>query len=231
MNPIITYPPSVEQNPLRALYITSTDTATLHGYNRYQSLSALWNCKKAGVTAFRKKTDAMQYGNDNQDRIAWEVCQQMGWRARPAPEFYSLPDKRAATSLDWIRLDRPGIIEVKTIQFFMLPKGWVAVGNNLIQASMYVEFQIQHQMWVTGQPEGWIVVEVYQPGDPEWTRKKYIGHRLADPRMHRLIEDKIEWWWERFDANKPPEGVRVRRPKGFKIFGNPVRNKLDFAVA
>lgn len=205
----------VPENPahwhhMRARSLTSTDVSTLFGYNRYQSKSKMWNLKKAQQVGQVNPSEAMQYGIDNEDRIARAIGRRNRWAVEPMKEFIQIPELRLGSSFDWARLEFPASepkvpFEIKTVSEWAFKLGhWQARGTELVKASPYVELQCETQMLVAGVDHMWIGVEVERS-------TLLTGFRKSNPLIRRMILDKVAEFWKAFDADLPPVGVKVRR--------------------
>lgn len=195
---------------LRRPILTSTDVSTLFGYNPYQSLSRLWNIKKGLISDERPLNPKMQYGLDNEDRVAAEIAREQKYQMADFKEFIQIPSLRLGSSYDKRILTPQGWIpfEIKCVCEQAFYKAWIRYGKELVYAGPRVELQLQVQMLVGDFAMNRIGAEVSNKA-----KDHLVGYRKANPLEWRMIVDKVGVFWKAFDADMPLPGVRVARKK------------------
>ena len=191
---------------MRAKVLTSTDVATLFNMNPYQSLSKLWNLKKALITDQRKISPQMQYGIDQEDRVATEIAKKFGFKAEKNLAFCTLPDEGLGSSYDWNTWGENGMInyEIKTLNFFAFFRAWHQENGRIKKCSPRVRIQLATQMLVAGMDESLWGVEISD-------KRQYLGYWAADPMLEQMILDKAGAFWKAFKKDVPLPGVRLKK--------------------
>jgi putative phage-type endonuclease len=185
---------------LRSRVITSTDAPTLFGFNPYCSLRKLYRLKTEQVVDQRRVTPAMRQGLLFQDPVALKVAKFKNWQIRKKPEFMWLENEELGASFDWERTD--GIVgpnEVKVLSCPMgVPKTWKVDRGELIEASLYIEIQVQTQMIVMNADQAYLSVR-------DGCGRYLWGIRRPNPIVRRQILDKTKRFMDSVRANRPPE--------------------------
>lgn len=192
---------------MRARVITSTDSATLFHYNRYQSLSMLWNLKRAHQVQKRTITAEMARGKDREWPVAELLAKRHNLNVAPMPEFIQVLESRLGSSYDAKILHGSDSIpfEIKTASIFVVLKGyWQTRGQELLNCGPRIEFQLQHEMHVGGFREIRIGAETTDG-------RLWFGRREYSPLVGQMIEDKAGEFWKAFDRDIPLPGIRLRK--------------------
>ncbi|MER9393850.1 MULTISPECIES: YqaJ viral recombinase family protein [unclassified Mesorhizobium] len=139
---------------LREPDITATGSATLFGCSPYMTPFDMFHRMAGNITVEFEETERMLWGKRLQNAIALGVCQDHRWEIVDAHPFLyarSKTVKGMGASPDYIIRDpaRPelgfGVLEIKNVDFFIAGKDWSDE-----EAPPHIEFQVQHQLAVTG---------------------------------------------------------------------------------
>ncbi|MBZ9821932.1 YqaJ viral recombinase family protein [Mesorhizobium sp. CA4] len=139
---------------LRKPDITATSAAALFGCSPYMTPFDLFHRMAGNITVEFEETERMLWGKRLQNAIAQGVCEDNGWQIVDAHPFLYARSKAVAgmgASPDYIITDpaRPelgfGVLEIKNVDFFVAGKDWSDE-----EAPPHIEFQVQHQLAVTG---------------------------------------------------------------------------------
>ncbi|MBZ9847179.1 YqaJ viral recombinase family protein [Mesorhizobium sp. CA14] len=139
---------------LRKPDITATSAAALFGCSPYMTPFDLFHRMAGNITVEFNETERMLWGKRLQNAIAQGVCEDNGWLIVDAHPFLYARSKAVAgmgASPDYIITDpaRPelgyGCLEIKNVDFFVAGKDWSDE-----EAPPHIEFQVQHQLAVTG---------------------------------------------------------------------------------
>lgn len=215
MNRTSTIPTSeAHWHEMRAKVLTSTDIATLFGYNPYQSLTKLWWLKKARQVDKRPDNEAMARGRKREPVIARLVAADLGRPVEPMKEFIQIPDLRQGSSFDarlffgWGQAP----LEIKSVTDRAFTFGtWRVKGDDITYAGPRVELQLQHEMKIANTPCIYLGVESAE------SRRRFVGRREASPLVFQMIDDKSGAFWKAFDKDTPPAGVTNRKPKQLRV--------------
>ena len=184
---------------MRANDLTSTEVAVLFGKSPYQTLPELWDAKRSGEITILEENERMFWGTQLQDAIAHGAAIRNGWEIRLMSEYARLPEERLGASFDYevsLRDGTKGILEIKNVDYLQFKKEWVDDDQGL-QAPVHIEFQLQHQMMLTGAQTAYICALV--AGNSLVTIA-----RSADPEVQGAIRYKAAEFWKSVDAGEAP---------------------------
>lgn len=169
----------------RKRYLTSSDIPCLFGCG-YISEEELRHEKKKGQIQQFIKDERMDWGNALQDAIANEFARKNKWTIRKKTEFIVFPELRIGSSFDF-SIEETALLEIKNIDQFIYKKEWLTNGFE-IEASPYIEIQVQHQMLVSG-------LSVCYIGALVGGNKGVLLKREANPKIQNAILNKAEKFW------------------------------------
>ncbi len=186
---------------MRSLYLTSTEVSALFGVNPYITKFELWHNKKNKVIGSLEPGERVIWGQRLQDSIAAGIAEDKGWDIRRKNEFITLPKERLAASFDFQILPK-GILEVKNVDALIFKQGWLSDGDE-IEAPPHIEFQLQTQLLVSGEPFGYI-------GALIGGNKVEVINREPSPTVFSSIRRAASEFWKSIDDNRcpPPEFPR-----------------------
>jgi len=210
MKPVSIIPESKEHwLKMKSKVITSTESSTLYGLNKYQTMFELWHEKSGQIRIPFAESERMKWGNRLESSIAYAAAEENGWTIRNMNEFIYDEKLRIGSSFDFAILSeaRPAtinkkqtidhddiaILEIKNVDSLIYRNEWTEW-----EAPPHIELQLQHQMLISGLPEAYLVVLV---GGNEL---KMI-HRKANKKIHASILQKCEEFWKTIDAGEAPE--------------------------
>ncbi|RUX18817.1 hypothetical protein EOA27_13230 [Mesorhizobium sp. M2A.F.Ca.ET.037.01.1.1] len=139
---------------LRKPDITATSAATLFGCSPYMTPFDMFHRMAGTITVEFEESERMLWGKRLQNAIALGVCEDNGWEIVDAHPFLYARSKAVAgmgASPDYVITDpkRPelgyGVLEIKNVDLFVAGKDW-----SEDEAPPHIEFQVQHQLAVTG---------------------------------------------------------------------------------
>lgn len=187
---------------LRKRDITSTESSALFGASPYVTRFDLYHRKRSYETPEFVVNDRMKWGNYLEAAIAQGIATERGWDIRPMKEYMRLPDERIGASFDFMILNHPGgpaHLEIKNVDYMAFKDGWI-VEDGETQAPVHIEFQVQHQMLVSGFPRSFI-------GALVGGNNAVVIERERDEGVIKSIRKKISEFWRDVEAGKEPPAV------------------------
>lgn len=188
----------------RSQDLTSTDCACLFGFSPYgRSYFDLWHEKRHGDVGQITEDSRMRRGRQMERAIAEMYASDYDKQYARASDYCRLPEHRIGSSFDFFEIsgtgDRAAIWECKNVDYIAFRNGWT-VTDDFIEAPPYIEFQVQHQMLVSGISRA-VIVALVGGNDLR------VLERDADPVIHREIIARAAKFWRSVDANEPPDPV------------------------
>ena len=192
----INYKSETEWLTERSKDITSTEVAALFGLSHFWTLRTLWEAKKSGAVTSIEPTKRMRAGKKMEPQIAELLAEDNGWEIEPMKFYMRLQNERIGSSFDY-RIKSFGNIplEIKLVNP-MNKKEWLDSNGELTAPFMY-ELQLQNELLVSGNKEGFIGVSF---GVDDW----FAIHRDANEQIQQLILDKAAEFWKSIEDNNPP---------------------------
>ena len=187
----------------RTKWLTSSDIPCLFNVG-YQSYDELLRNKQNFLSPNVQESEEMSWGNAIQQGIAEKFAKDNGWDLRRKDEFITIPELRLARSFDYEisyeTEDSKGeaylareLLEIKNVNEWKYKKDW-KVGFE-IEATPYIEIQIQNELLVSGFEIGYI-------GALIGGCKGVILRREANKKVQDAILLKVEKFWKDVDASK-----------------------------
>ena len=178
--------------------LTSSDVPCLFGVG-YQSYDGLLQCKLSKISAPFKDDERKQSGKCLEPAIAAEFARQNKWTIRRKDEYIRIPELRLASSFDYeishedVNNSPEGneLLEIKNVDYFIYKKTWINTGFE-IQATPYIEIQLQNELLVSGLKVGYIGALV---GGNQWICLR----REANKKIQDAILIKSAEFWRRID--------------------------------
>jgi len=196
------YPITDKQSWLenRLLDVTSTEVSALFNLNPYQTEFELYHQKKDKVVVNIDDNERMMWGRRLEDSIALEFAERNKMSVESFDVYLRNPDTRMGSSFDYkITSEKePAILEIKNVDGLAYRKNWIEHDEENIEPPEHIALQLQHQLEITGYNVGYIVALV--GGN---TMKVVRSER--DPRIGKLLKDKVENFWERIKLGVPPD--------------------------
>lgn len=212
----LTFNTEAEWLAMREEDITSTESSALFGVSPYTTEYQMYHAKKGDLDASLIPNERMKWGNRLEAAIAEGIAEDFGLIVEPFKVYMRLPDQRIGSSFDYkiigitdtysgedetyrdlFRQLGPGILEVKNVDGFIFRKSWTE-DEDEVEAPPHIEFQVQHQMLVSGLQ--WSVLAPLVNGNtPKPT------YRIKSDKVWSGILKKAARFWEKFDADQEPE--------------------------
>lgn len=201
---------------MREQDLTSTEIAALFHCQAGYAASEyeLWHIKKGLMKREFVDNDRTRWGRRLEATIAAGIAEDHGLVIQPKKDYMRIPALRMGSSFDFqivglvpgfsgtspfrdlFEEHGPGLMEVKNVDGLAFRRGWV--NDEAKEAPLQIEFQVQHQMEVSGL--GWTVIAPLVGGN---TPVPFA--RLRDMATGNIIRAKVGAFWERVDTNNPPE--------------------------
>jgi len=182
----------------RTLDITSTEVSALFGVSPYMTEYELWYRKKEGDVGSFEPSERMVWGIRLEDTVARGIAEDQGWKVRAWNTYGRVPELRIGSSFDYRILgEDKAVLEVKCVDGLIARDKWDLSDPNP-EAPVHIEFQVQHQMLVSGYDRA--VIGALVGGNTV-----HLIHRRKDERVHRAILDRVRGFWASIEANRPPE--------------------------
>jgi len=210
----LVYASEAEWLAARARDLTSTECAALFDSSPYCTSYELHHIKSGALPNEFEANERMVWGNRLEAAIAAGVAEDLGLIVVPMKVYMRIPELRVGSSFDFqivglaegydgdetarnmFRERGPGIMEVKNVDGLQFRRTWIDDGEG-IEAPAHIEFQVQHQLLVSGLT--WTVIAPLVGGN---TPKPIF--RVADEPVQAAIVQHVTEFWARVDANNPP---------------------------
>jgi len=181
--------------------LTSSDISALFGCNKWVTEFDLWHRKASGDVPAFEATERMILGNVLESGIAEHAANVHNWKIQKFKTYIRRPDLRIGSSFDYKRLAvndfTTAVIEIKKIDYLIFRDQFIDE-DDYNEAPPYIEFQVQHEMLVSGLDHAVICILV---GGNEM---KYF-EREADEGVQQAILEKAAEFWESVDTGIPPK--------------------------
>jgi putative phage-type endonuclease len=196
------YPITDKQSWLenRLLDVTSTEVSALFNLNPYQTEFELYHQKKDKVIISVPDSERMMWGRNLEDSIALGFAEKYKMKVEQFDVYMRDPETRMGSSFDYkiVSEEEPMILEIKNVDGLAYRKNWIEHSEDNIEPPEHIALQLQHQLEITGYNVGYIVALV--GGN---TMKVVRSER--DPKIGKLLKDKVENFWERIKSGVPPD--------------------------
>ena len=196
------YPITDKQSWLenRLLDVTSTEVSALFNLNPYQTEFELYHQKKDKVVVNIDDNERMAWGRRLEDSIAREFADRNKFKVQSFDVYMRNSETRMGSSFDYkiVSEEEPMILEIKNVDGLAYRKNWIEHSEDNIEPPEHIALQLQHQLEITGYNVGYIVALV--GGN---TMKVVRSER--DPKIGKLLKDKVENFWERIKLGVPPD--------------------------
>jgi len=146
---------------LRRQHIGASEVAILLGLSKFKTRWRLWHEKRGTLEPDSlDKNAAVLTGRHMEPALAAWAADKWDWPLRKVHRYIADTDLRAGASLDYETMQGHEPVEVK----FSTGWGnddpdnaWDWEGEDIIQAPVAYIAQVQHQLMLTGKPQGWLV--------------------------------------------------------------------------
>lgn len=177
--------------------ITSTEIPALFGASPYMTHFELWHRKKKGEIVEIEENERMKWGTRLQDSIAYGIADDNGLVIRRMDEYIRDADLKIGASFDFA-VEDDGLLEIKNVDSLIFNQQWEEDEAGGIEAPLHIEFQIQHQLLVSGRKYAYLGVLV--GGNKVFVIKKE-PHKLA----HDAIRNAVEKFWISIESGQEPK--------------------------
>lgn len=181
---------------LRALDLTSTESAALFGVSPYSTKFELFHRKREKQVVELQSNDRMLWGQRLETVIAQGIAEDQGWKIRKMSEYVRMPGLRLGASFDFSVEDLNAHLEVKSVDSLAFKEGWLAEGDD-IEAPPHIEIQVQHQMLVSGREQAFI-------GALVGGNRVVLLERKANPAVQNAIKAQAALFWAQVDKGEAP---------------------------
>lgn len=179
---------------LRSQDVTSTESSALFGVHEYLTPYELWHRKKGhGVPV--EENHFMKWGNRLQDPIAYGIAEDNGLKIRKMDEYIRDTELRIGSSFDFA-IEEDGILEIKNVSERAFETRWKVEGD-VIEAPLYIEAQVQHQLLVSGRKFALI-------GALVGGNTVHLIRREPDLEIHERIKEAAKAFWGTVERNEEP---------------------------
>lgn len=201
---------------LRAMDITSTESAALFGMSPYATRFELWHRKKAGQILQIEENERMRWGTRLQDAIARGIAEDCGIKVRKLNAYMRHNHSRMGASFDFevVGVDTtvtdyvatladmytahgPGVLEIKNVDSLIFRDQWVKNEDGTYEAPEHIELQLQHQLHVVDRD--WGVIAAMVGGN-----RPVIITRLRDEHVGGAVQAQVDAFWQSIESNQPP---------------------------
>ena len=191
---------------LRMQDITSTDISALYGCSPYSTEYELWHRKRDGKVLDFPENERMKWGTRLEESIAGGIANDNHFRVRPMKEYIRDPSLRIGSSFDYeitgsvhnTVMMEPGLLEIKNVDSLVFLKTWVEDENGHIEAPPHIEFQVQHQLAVSGR--GYAYLGALVGGN-----RVVMLRRERNEDVIKSIKKKVTEFWESIRENNEPK--------------------------
>lgn len=224
---MITPKNETEWHALRAMDVTSTESAALFEMSPYTTRFELWHRKREQRIETIEARGRMLWGQRMQDTIARGIAEDYGVKVRRINAYMRLSNCRMGASFDFeivgladgehalLQADQTlralyrehgaGVLEIKNVDSLVFKNEWSAerdeeTGAKEYDAPAHIEIQVQHQLRVI--ERAWSALGVLVGGNNPIV---IIRHR--DVEVGETIENRIREFWQSVDDNVPPPPV------------------------
>ena len=221
---IIEYTSEAEWLAARARDITSTEAAGLFNAGIYENARTqyeLFHIKSGILTpAPFEASDRTRWGNRLESAIAHGIAEDLGLIVAPFKCYMRIPELRMGSSFDFkvvgVVEDHPidnqaramfrqhgeGILEIKNVDGLAFRRSWMEDGET-IEAPPHIEFQVAHQLEVSGL--NWAIIAPLVGGN---TPKVVIRER--DEAIGNALRLAAGEFWSHVEAGVAPAPVFER---------------------
>lgn len=180
---------------LRAGNINSTEVSALFGANEYLTLFELWHRKKSKDLGEIEENRFMKWGTRLQDSIAAGIAHDEGFQISRFDGYVHDPEHKIGSSFDFFIGD-DGILEIKNVSEKAFREKWKVDGEH-IEAPLYIEAQVQHQLLLSGRK--YTMIGALVGGN-----QVRLVKRLPDPKVHAAIHKNATSFWSSIEKSEPP---------------------------
>lgn len=157
LNPATTVHPFATESEwlaLRATDLTSTETAALFGASPYVTEFELFHRKRGSLSSEFTSNERVTWGTRLEAAIAHGIAEDRGWTIEPLKTYWRIASEGIGSSFDYVITslpDGPALLEIKSVDGLAYRQNWIMEDDaNEPEAPLQIEFQVQHQLLVSG---------------------------------------------------------------------------------
>jgi len=200
---------------LRHRYVSSTESAALHGLSPYLTAFELFHNKKQASYVEFEANERMAWGIRQEEAIARGVAEEYGVKVRKLNSYVSRDGTGMGSSFDYEIVGvkdgvpppqgtvlqeaytsmGPGILEIKNVDWLVYKRTWLED-----EAPAHIEIQVQHQLHVIERK--WAAMGILVGGN----NLKMIV-REYDPAVGQVMQDKVRQFWKDLKSGNAPPPV------------------------
>ena len=175
--------------------VNSSECAALFGQSSYLSYYQLWNIKNEHLPDDYEENEAKFWGKRLEESIAMGWAERNGKKIRRIYDYISIPESRLGSSFDY-EIDDGGLLEIKNVDSFGFLESWECEGSTIKEAPPRIEFQLQHQLLVSG--KDYVICAALVGGD-----KLYTFERRPDEKVWSAIIEASKKFWSLEECPSP----------------------------
>lgn len=189
---------------LRLDAINSTEISALFDCNPYMTDFELFLQKRDRIV---KKIDSefMKFGRALEPVIAQHFSDVSGLKISKFSQYIIDTESKIGSSFDYEiesgpseDFKGPGILEIKNVDYFQFKKNWLQNDDGSIEATPYIELQVQHQLEVADLE--WCCIAALVGGN-----KLETIYRKRDRDIGKAIKKKADKFWSMIEKNEAPK--------------------------
>ena len=180
---------------MRAVDLTSTETAALFGLSPYMTEFELWHRKRSGETPEFPDNFRMRAGRVLESGIAQLTGMELNAAIKPLKDYMRDPYARLGSSFDYEVAEgeyADWLIECKNVDQWVYRDNWTEE-----EAPDHIEVQVQHQLEIAQRPGAIIAALV---GGNEL----HLIFRERNPKVGAGIRKKAAEFWKSIDEGVEP---------------------------
>lgn len=188
---------------MRAQDITSTESAALFAASPYLTAFELYHRKLGNLESTFSVNDRMRWGSRLESAIAYGIAEDNGWTIEPLKSYWRIPSEGIGASFDFVitSLGEPVHLEIKNVDSLAYRDGWIIGDEDEDpQAPLGIEFQVQHQMLVSGFRRSFI-------GALVGGNRVVLIERERDEEAIKAIRARCAEFWGRVNRRDEPPPV------------------------
>jgi predicted phage-related endonuclease len=188
----------------RAGDITSTESAALFGQSPYVTAFELFHRKRGTLESSFSSNERVVWGSRLESAIAHGIAEDQGWAIEPLKSYWHIPSERIGSSFDFVITnlpDGPALLEIKNVDSLAYRDGWVLGDDETeAEAPVQIEFQVQHQLLVSGFKRAFI-------GALVGGNRVVILPRERDETVITAIRQRVAKFWTDVTENREPPAI------------------------
>lgn len=181
---------------LRKNNINSTEVAALFNCSPYKTTFELWHQKRGSLEDTFTGNERTKWGTRLQDAIALGIAEDQAWSIRKMDEYIYDEELRAGSSFDYSIQENTALLEIKNVDSLAFREGWIVEANN-VEAPLFIELQVQHQMMLSRRQRAYIGALV--GGNQTVLIEREYNHNIINE-----IKDRIKKFWASVDMGHEP---------------------------